>query len=153
MKDREKIYCIIKDYLEGLCRIMGEKATVEFEDGNSNNINVNLKGIQSFSGQETKVLKSLGYILELYVKRECKENARIFVDVNSYKAKRREKLTKLALKVARKVTEENKRIRLNPMKAYERKAIHVALADFSGVRTKSVGEGDERRVIIEPSHD
>ncbi len=153
MKDREKIHLLIEDYLEGLCEIIGEKATVEFVDVNSNNINVNLKGIQSFSGQETEVLKSLGYILELYVKRECKEDVRIFVDVNSYKATRREKLAKLALKVARKVTEENKRIRLNPMKAYERKAIHVALADFPGVRTKSVGEGDGRRVIIEPSHD
>lgn len=144
---------LIKDYLKGFCRIMGEKATVEFENGSGNDINVNLKGIQSFSGQETDILKSLGYILELYVRRERKEGVRIFVDVNSYKANRRERLAKLALKVARKVAEDNKRIRLNPMKAYERKAIHVALADFSGVRTKSVGEGDQRRVIIEPSHD
>lgn len=153
MHNREKIDTIVRSYLEKLCGIIQEKAIIEIEDRSGSNLNVNLRGIKSFSGENQELLKSLGYILELYVKRECNEKVRIYIDVNSYKAKRREKLGRLAKKVAQKVTEEHKRMRLKPMKAYERKAVHVALADFPGVRTRSVGKGLSRRVIIEPAHD
>lgn len=153
MRDKEKIYTKLQVYLEGLCEIIGERGKVEIGQGPANNLNINLKGIVTFSGEDQDILKSLAYLLELYVKRECDEDIRIFVDVNSYKAKRKEKLAELAKEVAKEVKEERKRIRLNPMKAYERKAIHVALAGYAGVTTRSVGEGKARRVIIEPAHD
>lgn len=153
MRDKEKIYTKLEVYLKGLCEIIGERGKVEIKEGPDNNLNINLKGVVTFSGKDQDILKSLAYLLELYVKRECDEDIRIFVDVNSYKAKRKEKLSRLAKEVAKEVKKERKRIRLNPMKAYERKAIHVALADYPGVKTKSVGEGKQRRVIIEPAHE
>ena len=39
---------------------------------------------------------------------------------------------------------------MNPMPAHERRTIHVTLANFAGVKTFSMGEGDGRRVVIEP---
>ncbi len=57
----------------------------------------------------------------------------------------------MALKLAEEVRGERKRIRLNPMEPWERKAIHEALSGLASVRTHSEGRGAERRVIIEPA--
>lgn len=42
---------------------------------------------------------------------------------------------------------------LEPMNAYERRLVHVALQDEPGVRTRSAGEGSARRVQIVPAVD
>jgi len=64
--------------------------------------------------------------------------------------RRRAELIRFALTKAEEVRRDRKRIRLNPMPAHERRTIHVTLANVPGVQTRSVGEGDERRVLIEP---
>ncbi len=57
----------------------------------------------------------------------------------------------MALQIAEEVMRERKRVRLNPMEPYERRAVHEALQDMPGVRTYSEGSAEERRVIIEPT--
>ena len=39
---------------------------------------------------------------------------------------------------------------LKPMPAYERRIIHLTLADHPDVVTQSVGEGEARKVVILP---
>ena len=63
---------------------------------------------------------------------------------------RRAELIRFALAKAEEVQRERKRVRLNPMPSHERRTIHVALASFPGVKTFSIGEGDGRRIVIEP---
>jgi len=70
--------------------------------------------------------------------------------LNGAVKKRRAELIKFALGAAESVRKEHKRIRLNPMPARERRTIHITLTNFPGVKTYSVGDGDERRVVIEP---
>ena len=39
---------------------------------------------------------------------------------------------------------------LEPMSAYERRIIHLALVDDQDVTTESIGEGEARKVVILP---
>ena len=54
----------------------------------------------------------------------------------------------LAQKVAKTVIRTKKPVKLEPMKAYERKIIHAKLQNSTKVTTKSIGEEPRRRIVI-----
>ncbi len=72
----------------------------------------------------------------------------LVVDINGYRAKRAEALRRLALKKAEQVMATGRPVELEPMPAAERRVIHMALKDHPQVMTYSIGEGEERRVVI-----
>lgn len=149
---KEALELAVREYLSGLFAIIGGQPQIEVKAADKKNgLWINLKGELLFDGQDQITLKALTHLLEIFIKRKLKENVRIYLDVNGYKEQRKRELSELALKLAEEVVRERKRMRLNPMAAYERKAIHEALSGFKGVRTYSEGRGDERRVIIEPT--
>ena len=60
-------------------------------------------------------------------------------------------LSNLARRVAQRVLSSGTPITLEPMPANERRIVHVTLAEHSGVTTESIGIGEERQVVIQPS--
>jgi len=54
---------------------------------------------------------------------------------------------------AERVQTSHQPFRLNPMSSRERRIVHLALKDMPGVRTESVGTGEDRQVVIHPSKD
>ncbi len=73
---------------------------------------------------------------------------RISVDSNNYREKRVKSLESLAVKMANKAKKYNRNMKLEPMNPYERRIIHSALQNVSGVYTVSEGDEPYRRVII-----
>jgi spoIIIJ-associated protein len=59
-------------------------------------------------------------------------------------------LTLEARKLADEVRESGRALMMEPLNAYERRIVHLALQDMTDVRTYSVGEGMDRRVTIAP---
>ena len=72
------------------------------------------------------------------------------VDVEGYRQRRVQALTRLAERMADKVRQRGEPISLEPMSAYERRVIHMTLRDAGDVYTESAGEGKQRRVRIYP---
>jgi len=52
--------------------------------------------------------------------------------------------------VAQQVERTGRSVPLEPMPPNERRVVHMALADYPGIRTSSTGFGDERRIVVEP---
>jgi spoIIIJ-associated protein len=75
-------------------------------------------------------------------------NRRVLLDVNSYRAKRQESLVELAQKLAAKAKVSGRRVIMEPMGAYERRVIHMALQDDKEIVTYSEGDEPFRKVII-----
>lgn len=73
---------------------------------------------------------------------------RLLVDVNSYRARRRESLEELALRLAEKAKRSGRRVILEPMGAFERRIIHMALQNDKEIVTYSEGDEPYRKVII-----
>ena len=72
------------------------------------------------------------------------------LDVNGYKKRRYESLRTLAQHVAEQVDVSGQSCALEPMPAYERRIIHLTLAEHPCVTTESVGFGDARKVVVLP---
>lgn len=62
-------------------------------------------------------------------------------------------LTEDALRLADEVRESGRALMMEPLNAYERRIVHLALQERTDVRTYSVGEGMDRRVTIAPKDD
>ncbi len=101
-------------------------------------------------GRRGQTLACLQYIARLIVSHRVKASAFIVIDVNGYKQHRYQSLNKLANRIAEEVEANGKSFELEPMTAYERRIIHIALADHPGVTTESTGAGESRKVVIIP---
>ncbi len=99
-------------------------------------------------GRRGQTLASLQYIVRLIVGHQTQTWAPITVDVEGYKQRRYERLQALAWRLAEQVKTRRVPFTLEPMSAYERRIIHLALADHPDVTTESIGEGESRRVVI-----
>jgi spoIIIJ-associated protein len=101
-------------------------------------------------GRRGETLSALQFLLNLILAKRLKKWARVIVDVEGYRARREQTLSGLARRIAFRVRETGQPIALEAMPANERRIIHLALADNPHVSTGSVGEGDQRKVVISP---
>ncbi|HEX74435.1 MAG TPA: protein jag [Dehalococcoidia bacterium] len=104
-------------------------------------------------GRRGLTLSCLQYIVRLIVAHQIKSRVPITIDVEGYKQRRDEALQTLAWRVAEQVKAKGTPFRLEPMSAYERRIIHLTLANHPDVTTEGVGEGEGRRVVILPRQD
>jgi spoIIIJ-associated protein len=101
-------------------------------------------------GRRGETLRALQYMTQLMLSRWQGRWLPVIVDVEQYKARRRHSLQQLARRVAEQVSFSHQPVALEAMPADERRIIHLALRNHPKVTTKSVGEGDRRKVTIIP---
>lgn len=102
-------------------------------------------------GRRGQTLSALQYIVRLIVGHHTQVWAPLIVDVEGYKKRRYQTLQTLALNIAEQVLASGTSFNLEPMPAYERRIIHLALADNPDIHTYSIGEGEARRIVVEPN--
>jgi spoIIIJ-associated protein len=99
-------------------------------------------------GSHGDTLNDFQYIARLMAGHALRRRADFLVDIDNYRQQRKDALTSLAQRMADKAVERNRAVTLEPMSAYDRRIIHMALRDHAEVYTNSVGEGETRRVRI-----
>lgn len=105
---------------------------------------------QILIGEKGQTLSEIQHLLKAILRRKIKELFYINLDINDYKKKKTEYLKELAHSVADEVALIKKEKILAPMQAYERRVIHLELAERNDVTTESIGREPERRVVIRP---
>ena len=108
------------------------------------------EGLDFLIGPQKEVLNALQFITRLIVSREIERWVNLVVDVERYRQRRAQSLTRLARRMAERVARTKQPISLEPMPPDERRVIHVALRDHPTVTTQSVGKGKSRKVTIIP---
>jgi spoIIIJ-associated protein len=98
-----------------------------------------------------EVLKALEHLAFRALRLEPAFHERIHLDCGGYRALRFEELRMTARVAAERVQVSKQPFHLNPMSSRERRIVHLALKDFPGVRTESIGTGEERQVVIHPA--
>lgn len=100
-------------------------------------------------GKHGQTLDALQYLTNLVANKNSSERIRIIIDVEDYRERRIETLTRLASRLADKVKRSGERVVLEPMNPHERKIIHMALQNDRRITTLSEGEEPYRKVVIE----
>jgi spoIIIJ-associated protein len=98
-----------------------------------------------------EVLKALEHLAFRALRLEPSYHEKIHLDSGGYRALRFEELRMTARVAAERVQSSHQPFRLNPMSSRERRIVHLALKEMPGVRTESVGMGEERQVVIHPT--
>jgi len=137
-------------YLAQVLGILEEDYSLEMEEDAADGLYVNVVGSIFSLSEERPVIVALEHLLRGAMRRKMGKDVEIVLDVNGAVKKRRAELVRFALSTGEAVVRDHKRVRLNAMPAHERRTIHVSLANFPGVKTYSIGDGEGRRVVIEP---
>lgn len=101
-------------------------------------------------GKKGQTLAALQFLANRVINRPGKQRRHVIIDAEGYRARREETLSSMARRLGRQAVDEGKIITFEPMNPQDRRVVHMALANFQGVITKSDGEGDARRVQIIP---
>ncbi|MBI4119872.1 MAG: KH domain-containing protein [Parcubacteria group bacterium] len=145
---------IAENLTKELLDFMGVEARISVEaDTAGLKVNTTVDEAGFLIGHGGENLRALQHILLLMV---SKKTGNIFypgnfvLDINNYQKEREDYLTSLAKNTALEVLESKKTAELPPLCAAERRIVHLAVEKIEGVASQSVGEGEERRVVIKP---
>ncbi len=143
---------IIKDTIKELLEAMKFDGNIAVDNPQSDSVLVNVQTEQAgfLIGQAGANLDALQHIARILVNKKNEEPVPFVLDVNNYRKHRIDLLKDLAENMARQALTEKVALTLQPMSAYERRVIHLALVDKPEVSTESVGSDLERRIVIKP---
>lgn len=141
-----------KEFLQKIFGAMKIDVAMEkFINKNDGSVTFKLHGSDMgiLIGKHGQTLDSLQYLTNLVANKNSAERVRVIIDVEDYRDRRVETLTRLASRLAEKVKRTGERVALEPMNPHERKIIHMALQGDRRVTTLSEGDEPHRHVVIE----
>jgi spoIIIJ-associated protein len=147
----EDVVSRVTEVLDTLLGLMGAQGKVEvLSDELPLALNIKGDDLGILIGRRGQTLVALEYVTKLIVVQRLKAWVPLTIDVGGYKKHRCDSLQKLALYLAEQVKSRRRAMPMEPMPADERRIIHLALADHPDVTTQSIGEGENRKVVILP---
>jgi spoIIIJ-associated protein len=102
-------------------------------------------------GKKGQTLDALQFLINKIVNRFPEGRRHIVLDSGDYRQRRENGLASMARREAKRAVQQSRIITLEPMSPRDRRVIHLSLAKFPGVSTRSDGQGNERRVRIIPA--
>ncbi len=151
-EDTQKIGAHAKEYLMGILDRMGVEATVEVDDTDDKiMLNIDCEKVERVIGRRGQVVDALQHLVGKMVSQHRAGRGKpIIVDAGDYRARHVERLESLAIRMGEKASESQENVELSPMTAYDRRIVHMTLAEVEGVTTRSEGEGERRHVVVVP---
>ena len=148
-----------REILSDVLRLMGVRAAVEVQPGYEladegqpppTVLNITGEDLGILIGRRGETLRALQYLVRLMASHRLKQWTNLVVDVENYLVRRRQSLESLAQRVAEQAVRTGRTQTMEPMPAYERRLVHIALRKNPRVTTQSVGEGEKRKVTVIP---
>jgi spoIIIJ-associated protein len=159
--DRQAAANSLRQFLEEIVRVSGLdlKVSVRAVDALLADSSSEAEVIADLDGRDkelllernAEVLKAFEHLAFRALRLEPTFHEKIHLDSGGYRALRFEELRMTARVAAERVQSSHQPFRLNPMSSRERRIVHLALKETPGVRTESIGIGEERQVVIHPA--
>lgn len=145
----------IKETLTKLLSLLGEETCIIDVNFNTERsvyeVLITGENLGHLIGSRGEVSLALQDLINLICRKQKQLENPVLFDIGGYKKVREEKLVSLAKDVADKVLSSEYPYKLRPMNSYERRIIHSEISKFEGLVSYSIGEGKDRRVVVEKS--
>ncbi len=140
-----------KEVLETILALMPVETTVTAERKNSN-INLNIMGDKSglLIGRKGKTLDALQFIVNRAINKKSDRKARVIVDSENYRQRRKDSLVQMALKMGEKAKRIKKPVTTHLLNAHDRRVFHITLKDDQQLDVRSRGDGLLKKIVIIP---
>ena len=151
--DLEQLAREATEVLGKVLELMGERAEVVPSDGDPDSIELEIKGDGSgiLIGRHGQTLDALEYLVNRIVARRIRDAAPVVLETESYRARRRQQLHRMALSMGERAKRDHRPVTLDPMPPRDRRVIHLALKDDPMLATRSTGDGFLRSIEIVPA--
>lgn len=138
-----------KEFLLGMFGKMGLSVQIEkLTTKDKITFQVHGEDLGILIGKHGQTLDAIQYLTNLVANKEVRRRCQIVVDVENYRSRREETLIQLAHRLGAKVRRTRQKIALEPMNAFERKIIHLALQNEKHIKTDSEGQEPYRHIVI-----
>ncbi|MFC3689137.1 protein jag [Aquipuribacter hungaricus] len=107
-------------------------------------------GLQVLVGPGGEVLDALQELTRLAAQAKTGERSRLLLDIAGFREDRRSTAAGIAADAVSRVRASGESVQLEPMPAYQRKAVHDAVAE-AGLRSESDGAEPDRYVVVHPA--
>jgi spoIIIJ-associated protein len=148
----------LREFLEQIVRTGGFQLVVTVrtavaDDSNDAEVIADIDGRDKelLLERGAELLRALEHLAFRALRLEPAFHEKIHVDCGGYRALRFEELRMTARVAAERVQTSKQSFKLNPMSSRERRIVHLTLKEIPGIRTESIGMGEERQVVIHPA--
>lgn len=140
---------LVRQELSQLLDLMGYPSPVEVSaKGSSVLCHVGEEHEEILTGQDGKTLDSIQYLLRKIVVRKIPNRLRLTVDIGNYRENRLAKLKEQAAELAENVKSDGKTQVIAALSPSERRVIHMSLQEDKEIRSRSVGDGLFKKILI-----
>lgn len=140
---------VVRQELSGILALMGFPSKVTAEvDASTVHCRVSEEYEEALSAQDGKIIDSLQYLLRKLVARKVEEKIRLSIDIGQFREKRKIELIERAKELAALVKEDGKTQAIPPLNPSERRIVHVVLQEDKEIRSRSVGGGLFKKILI-----
>ena len=139
----------IIQFLEQFATAIGIRATVKVEERPEGpRLNLDGEEVELLVRHRGEPLKALQHVVDMAFGRRLPEDQRVFVDALDYRKGKDVELKQMAKLLAEKVKQTGVDQQIGPLNPYERRLVHIAVAEIPGVATESVGDAFSKTVYI-----
>lgn len=146
----------VSEILENILGLLSLEGSFEVEEKDQSvEVSIDTEDAGRLIGRGGENLTALQLLVNQILSRqlgvssdEKQEFKRVVVDVANWKKQKEGDLNEKAKEWAQQVLDENKSLELEPMPSWQRRIVHLSIEDIEGVTTESIGEGEERHLVI-----
>ena len=149
LEPNEELETSLCAFIDGMIAHMGyeSKTTVSSRKGRKVNLEISSESSNIIIGRKGKNLDAIQVLANVFAGKIDSER-KIIVDSEGYRIRHEEQIIKNAYRTAMQVRKTGRSRLLEPMNPYERRLVHTALNDVTGIETKSEGEGLYKQVRV-----
>jgi spoIIIJ-associated protein len=137
------------DFVSQVVKQMGLTLEARMEiNADGTRINLEGEGAEALLARRGDGLQALQHIVDSAFRRQLGEQKRLLIDCMGFRRDKDNELKQMARFLAEKAKSSGVEQNIGPLNAYERRLVHLAVAEISGVTSESIGDAAVKTVTI-----